>query len=64
MIVYDTIEGNHEEKKEFIDDKVIYANLIKELFLIFDRLRSIILQLAFLLLIIYRSIIYISLLNI
>jgi ornithine decarboxylase len=31
MIVYDTIEGNHEEKKAFINENVIYANPVKRI---------------------------------
>jgi ornithine decarboxylase len=31
MIVYDTIEGNHEDKKAFINEKVIYANPVKRI---------------------------------
>ena len=31
MIVYDMIEGNHEEKKAFINEKVIYANPVKRI---------------------------------
>ncbi len=31
MIVYDTIEGNHEEKKAFMNEKVIYANPVKRI---------------------------------
>ena len=31
MIVYDMLEGQHEEKKVFINDKVIYANPVKRI---------------------------------
>jgi len=31
MIVYDVIEGTHEEKKAFINEKVIYANPVKRI---------------------------------
>ncbi|MFX0005568.1 MAG: type III PLP-dependent enzyme [Promethearchaeota archaeon] len=31
MIVYDTIKGNHEDKKAFINEKVIYANPVKRI---------------------------------
>ncbi len=31
MIVYETIEGNHEEKKAFMNEKVIYANPVKRI---------------------------------
>ncbi|MFX1278744.1 MAG: type III PLP-dependent enzyme [Promethearchaeota archaeon] len=31
MIVYNTIKGNHEEKKAFINENVIYANPVKRI---------------------------------
>jgi len=31
MIVYDMIEGSHEDKKAFINEKVIYANPVKRI---------------------------------
>ncbi len=31
MVVYDTIEGSHEDKKAFMNEKVIYANPVKRI---------------------------------
>ena len=31
MVVYDTIEGTHEDKKAFMNEKVIYANPVKRI---------------------------------